>query len=115
MADTSSTAGGTLRLEPGTIPTLRQAFRRAVDELRPVVAEAPRLSLAAPAMADGASVEFRAAFNRLAAGGPGSAAGSLADFERRLRAVVGRLDEIQRAYDRNESDVAAELTRRLGT
>lgn len=108
------TTPGELRLRPQMIPALRQAYQEALDQLRPVLAEARSgFRIDQPAMGDQASAEFRQAFNQHTCDGPGSVHEQLTAFEQRLRETVDTLAAIQQAYDRNETATAAELSRRL--
>lgn len=110
-----ATNAGNLELEPSMIPKLRQAFQSALDQLEPLTrGGADQFRMTRPAMADGASTEFQAAFNKIAADGPDSAAQSLKEYQQRLTGVLKQLGDIQRAYDNNERGTAAELSRQLG-
>jgi len=117
MANNASGSGqGDLKLEPSMIPKLQQAFQSALDQLQPLTrGGADQFRMTRAAMADGASTEFQAAFNKIAADGPDSAAHSLKEYEQRLAGVVKQLGDIQRAYDNNEHETAAELSRQLGS
>ena len=116
MANNANGSGqGNLKLEPSMIPKLRQAFQSALDQLEPLTkGGADQFRMTRPAMADGASAEFQAAFNRIAADGPESAAQSLKEYQQRLAGVLRQLGDIQRAYDNHEHETAAELSGQLG-
>ncbi|HEX4361307.1 MAG TPA: hypothetical protein VH141_27475 [Pseudonocardia sp.] len=112
----NATGSGDLTLEPSMIPKLRRAFQSALDQLEPLArGGADQFRMTRPAMADGASTEFQAAFNKIAADGPESAAQSLRAYRQRLAGVLKQLGDIQRAYDSNEHETAAELSRQLGS
>jgi hypothetical protein len=99
-----------LRLQPGMIPRLRLAYQQALDLLAPALADArDGFRIDRPAMGDAASGEFQAAFNAHV----GPAGAQLVAFEERLREASATLAAIQHAYDRNETDTAAALSRRL--
>ena len=103
--------GAGLKLEPHMIPRLRQAFQSALDQLSSLsgTASSGALRIATPAMADQASVEFQAAFNKAA----DEAGQQLGDYRSRLQGVLEQLDAIQKAYDAREYDTAAELSAKL--
>jgi hypothetical protein len=107
-------AHGDLRLQPQAIPQLKVAYQQALTQLEGVLADAKSgFRIERPAMMDDASVGFQTAFNGYAADGAGSIREQLAAFERRLRETVDRLGAIQQAHDRNETAIAATLSRQL--
>lgn len=112
MVDNPSGSGQGLALQPHMIPKLQEAFRQALDELTGLTEElrrSPGLKITEPAMRDGATLEFQADFNRVAE----EASREIAEYQQRLRDVVGTLDAIQQAYDRREYETAAELSSQL--
>jgi hypothetical protein len=115
MANSVSGPGqGDLKLEPHMIPRLRQAFQSALDQLRPLTEGGQgSFRMTKPVMADAASTEFQAAFNRLTTDGPQSAESALREYARRLEIALKQLGDIQQAYDKNERETAAELSRQL--
>ena len=109
MVDEASGSGG-MKLEPYMIPKLHEAFQSALDQLAPALQESClSFRIAKPAMADAASVDFQNEFNNVA----DDAGAQLAAYRQRLQDVVRTLDDIQRAYDRNEYDTAVELSSQL--
>lgn len=97
-------------IDPTTIPQLSKAFQDALAQLQPVLRDARHsLPMAAPAMADEASTQFRAAFDTSAA----QQLDSLTAFEQRLNQVLSGLGAIQRAYDANDQETARSLTTQL--
>jgi hypothetical protein len=117
MANNASGSGqGNLKLEPHMIPKLREAFQSALEQLQPLTRGGQDgLSISKPAMADQSSVEFQTAFNKVAGDGPESAAQALTEYGQRLESVLKQLGAIQHAYDSNEHQTAAELSRQLGS
>jgi hypothetical protein len=114
MDTTGSGTPSDLRLQPQMIPQLLQGYQDALDQLRPALADAgDGYRIDQPAMGDQASAEFRHALNQHTCDGPGSVREQLTAFEQRLRETVDKLGAIQRAYDRNETDTAAALSRQL--
>jgi hypothetical protein len=109
--DASGSGQGGLRLEPRMIPRLRQAFQSALDQLSSIsdTARGGGLRIGTPAMADQASREFQAEFNKAA----DEAGQQLRDYRTRLQQVLRQLDAIQKAYDAHEYDTAAELAAKL--
>ncbi len=109
--DASGATQGDLRLQPDMIPKLQKAFTEALAQLEHAIQRA--LSdgkINAPSMADSASQDFASAFNAEAGG---SATQALQQYQQRLHGVVTQLGAIQRAYDKNETDTAATLSRQL--
>jgi hypothetical protein len=104
---------GGFSLRPEAIPELKRAYTDALRQVQPLLADLDGLAIAQPAMTDQASQDFRAAFNRFTAEGPGSVREGLAGFARQLRDTVETLGAIEHAYARDDSDTAAALTRRL--
>jgi hypothetical protein len=115
MANNPSGSGqGNLKLEPHMIPKLQQAFQNALEQLQPLTLGGQSdLSITRPAMADQSSVEFQSAFNKVAGDGPESAAQALREYGQRLEGVLKQLGDIQHAYNSNEHQTAAELSRQL--
>jgi hypothetical protein len=108
--DSSGSGQGNLKLEPTMIPKLQQAFQSAIDQLEPLnKSDGQNFTMSAPAMADDASTQFQAEFNRAATNG----ARAIQEYGTRLRGVLTQLGAIQRAYDNNEQQTAADLSRQL--
>lgn len=108
---TGGTSDG-FTLQPHLIPELRKAYGDALGQLDALLGQGP-FGVAQPAMADQASTDFQTAFNQFTDSGPGSMRESLVGFQQRLREAVDKLGAIQQAYDRNESETAAMLSRQL--
>jgi len=115
MANNASGSGqGNLKLEPHMIPKLRQAFQSALDQLKPLTQGGPeQFRMNSFAMGDDASKDFQAAFNTIASDGPESAAKSLKEYGQRLEGVLKQLGDIEHAYQNNEHETAAQLSRQL--
>ncbi len=109
--DTGGTSGG-FTLRPHMIPELRKAYGDALGQLDALLAQGP-FGVERPAMADQASTDFQTAFNQFTDSGPGSMREGLVGFQQRLREAVDELGTIQQAYDRNETESAAMLSRQL--
>jgi hypothetical protein len=108
--DSSGSGQGNLKLEPTMIPKLQQAFQSAIDQLQPLSqGGGQNLTMSAPAMADDASKGFQAELNQAATHG----AQAIQEYGTRLQGVLTQLGAIQRAYDSNEQQTAADLSRQL--
>jgi hypothetical protein len=119
MDSQTNGAHGGLRLQPQAIPELKQAYLQALSQLEGVLADAGRADagggfrIQRPAMMDDASTGFQAAFNGYVEDGPGSVRQQVTAFRHRLHDAIDKLDDIARAYDRNETGTAAVLSRQL--
>jgi hypothetical protein len=110
--DASGPSQADLKLQPYMIPKLQQAFQSALDQLSELTKQGSQdFAMAKPAMADGASVDFRTELNKVAQ----EAGQQLTSYQQRLADVVRKLGDIQKAYQQNEHDTAIKLSSQLET
>jgi hypothetical protein len=101
-----------LRLQPDMIPSLRDAFSAAVDQVEAALVQLGRGGyLPTPWMGDEVSTEVAAHYLQRAMNAPDSSFQALVSYRDELARVHDTLQQMEHYYGRKEAENAADLRR----